>query len=115
MRVELANRHIFVGAHNMVCPLCFLDDESRDHIFLLCPISNRISVEACVAVSPFSDSLATCFLDFKEVAGAAVKRRMLRFFALVICWVVWSCRNVIVFEEGIFNKIDVLGMIKFIL
>lgn len=118
LRVELVNCHIIVGAHNTACPLCFLDDESLDHIFLLCPISIRIWIEARgyigVVVPPFSGSLATCFLDFIEVAGAVVKRKMLWFFGLVVCWVIWCCRNVIVFKGGIFNKIDVLGMIKFI-
>lgn len=75
------NRHIIVGAHNTVCPLCFLDDESLDHIFLLCPILIHIWVKVRgwigMVVPPFSGSLAACFLDFIEVAGAAVKRKML--------------------------------------
>lgn len=36
LRVELPKCHIIVGNHNMVCPLCFFEVESLDHIFFHC-------------------------------------------------------------------------------
>lgn len=118
LRVELSKCLIIVGTHNTICSLCFLDDESLDHIFLLCHVLNRIWVEACgwfgAVVSSWFGSLADCILVFIEVVESAVKRSMFWFLGLVICWVIWSCRIVIIFKGGLLIKIDVLGMTNFI-
>ncbi|KAI5388523.1 hypothetical protein KIW84_074275 [Lathyrus oleraceus] len=108
LREELAKRHIIVGTHSIVCPFCFLLKESLDHIFLICPLSNRIWVEACGWISAgapsCSASLANSFMAFIDVVGTTPRRRTLWFFGLFICWVIWSCGNTIIFKGGILAR-----------
>ncbi|KAI5384859.1 hypothetical protein KIW84_071729 [Lathyrus oleraceus] len=40
--MEFAKRGIIEGAHNVVCPLCFLEEEDVEHLFGSCTFSNFI-------------------------------------------------------------------------
>lgn len=34
MKVKLAKREVVIETHNLVCPLCFVDEDDVDHLFI---------------------------------------------------------------------------------
>ncbi|KAI5405725.1 hypothetical protein KIW84_052477 [Lathyrus oleraceus] len=56
-RMELANRDIIEGAHNVVCPLCFLEEDDVEHVFGYCTFTNITWSNLCENVFLFKGSI----------------------------------------------------------
>ncbi|KAE8669531.1 hypothetical protein F3Y22_tig00112231pilonHSYRG00219 [Hibiscus syriacus] len=72
IRVELRKRGVPVD--NVLCPLCLKEEETIQHLFILCPVAGELW------------------------------NKFLRFISGVVLWSVWKARNSMVFESWNFDS-----------
>lgn len=116
-KVELAKREVIQGTHNLLCLFCSHDIEDIDHLFFNCEKSKFIWRRTCEWLVVEIDLEEEMRLNYvRELNSKPTLKFRLNLnwlFGLAICWIIWSCRKTILFNEGILNKFDMIGMIKF--
>ncbi|XP_039065107.1 uncharacterized protein LOC120210455 [Hibiscus syriacus] len=106
VRAELLRRGVNIG-DNFLCPLCNLEEESVQHLFISCPVSWVMwtkligfwGVRLALPSNPPS------LLSSWEVLRP--NSVILQFIPGVVFWSIWKIRNEIIFDKG---KLDIISL-----
>ncbi|XP_058781341.1 uncharacterized protein LOC131655500 [Vicia villosa] len=94
-KVNLALRKILVDPLLVCCPLCGLEEEDVEHLFVRCSVTSLWWTKFC---------------DWLDIDGALFRVAFRVGFLLGV----WLCRNEIVFREVLLDSFDTMGLIKFL-
>ncbi|XP_039028563.1 uncharacterized protein LOC120162494 [Hibiscus syriacus] len=98
VRVELKKRG--VPLENVLCPLCLKDEETIQHLFLLCPVVRELwnrflRLWDVLSVLPKDPQSFLCSWSHFMASSSIWK-----FIPGVVLWSTWKARNYVVFENG---------------
>ncbi|XP_058756813.1 uncharacterized protein LOC131630037 [Vicia villosa] len=122
-RQELGNRGITLSTSGLLCPLCGIEVETMEHLFLGCPKVKiiwmrvfrwlEVDFEARFSLITNVDNVSgEELLDF--ISGVLVREFNMGYFAfiwLLVCWCVWISRNNLVFNNVVWNELDIFSFI----
>ncbi|CAI8593266.1 unnamed protein product [Vicia faba] len=113
---EILKCGVLRRVRNLVCPLCFGVEEDIDHLFCDCTVSKAWWNNICLCLQIDDSSFSCRFLDrllsLEHSCKLAFVFNTGWLFGLITCWVIWKCRNDILFKELILSNIDGVGLIK---
>ncbi|XP_058725465.1 uncharacterized protein LOC131596740 [Vicia villosa] len=117
-KAELAKRGILVEAQLLKCPLCNRVDEDLDHLFLHCHYTRTWWTELYswlgIDEVPLVGTILERLSSLDSICKSSFHMEIGWFFGLTFCWVVWKCRNAIIFEEICLASFDGVGLFKLI-
>lgn len=105
------------------CPLCKSDEETSNHLLLLCPFSQEVwrgvlLLEPSILILP--DNIPTLFRTWASLSPFCLKNKNLlktswMWIPKFICWKLWLERNNRIFREESCTTIRVISKIKALL
>jgi hypothetical protein len=113
---NLIIRHVIVAGNDSLCPMCGLETETAEHLFLYCSFATKVWVEIFLWFNtPFSlphnrFSIFSCFSCVGD--QRTYKGRMMICCAVV--WKIWKLRNSILFENITSSIADLVEGVKVI-
>ena len=94
-----------------LCPLCLQEVESIEHLFVHCPLSQRVSQLATQhgwLPSTFRwDSIYDLRLQLQTFQSCTRRRSLMQQLSFLL-WTIWKHRNNVVFRQGTFNPLACL-------
>ncbi|ONK67019.1 uncharacterized protein A4U43_C06F14690 [Asparagus officinalis] len=88
---------LLVQMMNSNYPLCSVGDETREHLFLLCPVSVEVRRIFSIRLHQHcrvSNMILKCWDHIIEHEGSSEKEKV-----MVICWFLWLNGNASMFED----------------
>ncbi|XP_022008070.1 uncharacterized protein LOC110907385 [Helianthus annuus] len=109
----LAHRNVNIG--DGLCRLCGEVDETTDHIFTACRISNGLwlGVASWLKIPPmiiFSVKDILSLVDFMPTVSS--RKGIIYGILVIVCWKIWVTRNEIIFKQGSANVTKMLSDVK---
>ena len=100
------------SAPSPVCPICLGQDESLEHIFLLCKWVRPIWFGGALSYRVDSDALSSwagwCKIMFAPSFGSASSRSWVQSYLAFTCWFIWKAHCEYVFNKVPLNPVVVL-------
>lgn len=117
-KYQLAKRGILESSNLSVNSMCLIDDEDVLHLFLHYQVSVGIwhNVVSLLGIAEVQ-YLEYILLHLDQLCASTKRKfqdKFFCFFRSVVCWVLWTCRNDILFKGDILTNWNTLGRIKFI-
>jgi hypothetical protein len=111
---NLVIRHVITAGTDSLCPMCGLETETAEHLFIYCRFATKVWSEIFLWLDiPFSlpHSLFSILNGF-SCAGdpRASKGRMM--IGCAVVWMIWKLRNLILFENSGGSTADVVEGVK---
>ncbi|XP_058775361.1 uncharacterized protein LOC131649626 [Vicia villosa] len=115
-KVDLAKRGILANPNDIRCPFCPNFEEDLNHLFFECSFNNlwwrKLLSWLCLVDDSAVDSIVGCLCWLEEHCGKAGGIGLKWFFGLVFCWIMWICRNDVIFNGLDVNSFDGLSLMK---
>ncbi|XP_058742110.1 uncharacterized protein LOC131614557 [Vicia villosa] len=124
-RKALCLRGLDRSVINIFCPLCGLDEESLDHLFLGCAQSLFVWKEVLAWLGLTMEEIQRAMIGihgsvlgvevvdhFRRFLGGAIKSSFIAFLWLLVCWCIWLGRNKVVFKNSVWNRTEIVLVIK---
>lgn len=110
-RLNLLRRKFLSSSADAHCPVCQLDQESVDHVFIHCPFATKVwSLCYCwlglQRVLP--DTCRNHFLQHDFLGLNTKQNEVFRVIWLAVIWSLWIHRNNIIFRGGGLHEGEVL-------
>lgn len=116
LATKLNSFRIDTNLGNSFRPLCFNTDETLFCLFYSCEVATSIWPHLCcwfgIDLLAENNSLVALFLYFKNLCNRKFKVKFHCCFWLAVCWVLWTSRNFILFDEGRLEDMDILGSLN---
>lgn len=117
-RLELCKRGIINGPHNIVCPLCFNDEDMVALLFLHYIVASQIWTGSInwmgIHVFPLLAKNLDNFVFFDSILWGRIKKRYQRLLRFAVNWSIWLSRNSILFKEKHLVIDYVITLVKFL-
>lgn len=109
-------RDVVHGQYNLVCPLCFHEEETTLHLFMRCKISSLIWSTKLdwmdLSGVPLFVSIVDNFILFDYSNIGRIKKRYRGLLWFVATWSLWISQNVILFKGDYLVINNVLSLVK---
>ncbi|XP_058766261.1 uncharacterized protein LOC131639833 [Vicia villosa] len=115
-KTNLFKRRVLLDINMLFCPLCRGVDEDLDHIFLLCPVSRiwwlKLYQWLRIIDGDEKISLIDQFCWMEDICKNNFSFDLGWFFCLTLCWIIWKCRNDVIFNNLVVSHFDGFNLFK---
>ncbi|KAJ0523818.1 putative reverse transcriptase zinc-binding domain-containing protein [Helianthus annuus] len=112
-RVNLRRRNVNITS--VMCPFCDIYEETVDHLFSACVVSNWV----WSGLSVWCNIPPIFIFDFKDIMDihnssqfSKKAKKIIHGLVIISCWCIWKGRNELVFNQVKRGPQEILGEIK---
>ncbi|PWA74034.1 RNA-directed DNA polymerase, eukaryota, Reverse transcriptase zinc-binding domain protein [Artemisia annua] len=112
-RLELVKRRMVLPDSR--CPLCRLEEESVNHLFITCEFSFAVWSliwRWCKLIPVHFDSITDLVQGQELLLASARGKELFRGITMVTCWAIWKERNEMVFQNSTPKVVEVVSRVK---
>lgn len=114
---QLLKRNIIHSARDILCVMCFEEEETLDHLFLHSLVSKNIWRGILVWLGMDEGSFANCIKAFNFYSDSPQKYLSMdniSMFWFIMWWSIWLGRNNILFCSFVVSIDDIVAYFKFL-
>jgi hypothetical protein len=111
---NLVIRHVITAGLDSLCPMCGLETETAEHLFIYCGFATKVWLQIFSWLDiPFNlphslfSILNCCFF-----AGDPRAKKGRLMIGCAVIWMIWKLRNLILFENGRGSTTEVVEGVK---
>ncbi|XP_071705261.1 uncharacterized protein [Rutidosis leptorrhynchoides] len=112
-RVNLAFKGFDINT--IICPICYVGGDSRDHTFIFCYVANMIwrRIRVWTAVTwPTIITVEDFFIWMDSYTGSTSNKVRLYSIVAACLWWIWRYRNDTLHENGAIKERDLFDKIR---